>query len=105
MTIQINSDSSIVLDAAFSDLAESIVAGALERFAHQISRVEVHLSDTNKGKGGDQDKRCVLEARVSGREPVAVTGEAAELETALRAAAEKMERLLDHQLGRLEARR
>ena len=37
-------------------------------------RVEVHLSDENGKKQGEADKRCKLEARLSGLAPVGVTG-------------------------------
>lgn len=104
MKIQINSDSSIALDSKLSEFVESSIGAALERFATQISRVEVHLSDANAGKGGSDDKRCVVEARLAGRDPVAVTGEGPDLETAAREASHKMERMLDRQIGKLEAR-
>jgi len=36
---------------------ESSVQAALRRFAPQITRVEVHLSDENAQKGGGKDKQ------------------------------------------------
>lgn len=84
--------------------AEDIVNDTLGRFADRITRVEVHVSDENGAKGGDDDKRCTMEARVTGHQPVAVTHHAATLREAIGGAAEKLERSLDHTLGRLERR-
>ena len=56
------------------------VAAAVERIlghlAEHITRVEVHLSDENGKKGGSHDKRCMMEARLEGHQPIAVTHEA-----------------------------
>ncbi|MDP1650980.1 MAG: hypothetical protein Q8M01_22700 [Rubrivivax sp.] len=52
---------------------------ALARFSEHVTRVEVHLSDENSGKSGQFDQRCMLEARLEGRQPVAVTDQAASL--------------------------
>jgi ribosome-associated translation inhibitor RaiA len=105
MQILVNSDSSLAMDAALSGQLEATVAQRLERYASQITRVEVHVSDTNRDKGGLKDKRCVMEARVSNRAPEVVTAEAAEVEAAVRDASVKMERLLESLFGRLEDRR
>jgi ribosome-associated translation inhibitor RaiA len=77
----------------------------LERFSDQVTRVEVHLSDENSDKkSGGADIRCLLEARLAGRQPVAVTDEAATLEQAVDGAVRKMRRSLDSTLGRLQQR-
>src|SRR5690606_24651296 len=53
---------------------ESAVTAAVDRFAQQVTRVEAHLGDNNsRSKSGADDIRCMLEARVSGIKPVAVT--------------------------------
>jgi len=81
------------------------VEQAMERFSEHITRVEVHLSDENAGKSGQQDQRCMLEARLEGRQPVAVTDQAAMLEPAVHGAAQKLAHLLDSTLGRLRDHR
>ena len=83
--------------------AEEVVSDTLQRFADRITRVEVHVSDENAARGGD-DKRCTMEARLTGHQPVAVTHHAPTLREAIGGAAEKLERSLDHTLGRLERR-
>jgi hypothetical protein len=63
------------------------VEQALHRFASRLQRVEVHLGDTNAGKHGADDKRCMMEARPSGHPPVAVTHQADTLPLAISGAA------------------
>jgi len=104
MQVQVNSDNSVAVDVTLAAAVEGTVNGGLERFAGQISRVEVHLSDVNAEKSGNRDKRCLLEARIKGQDPVAVTDEAATAELAVQGATRKMNRLLDSRFGRLEAR-
>ena len=68
------------------------------------TRVEIHVSDENAAKGGDDDKRCTMEARITGHQPVAVTHHAGTLREAITGAAHKLQRSLDHTLGRLDRR-
>ena len=60
----------------------------------QITRVEVHFSDENGGKGGANDKRCVMEARLAGRKPIAVTDQADTFDEVIDGAAEKLKHAL-----------
>jgi hypothetical protein len=103
--IQVNSDSSLAVDAAFSAFIDSTVATSLSRFEGDVSRVEVHLSDVNSEKFGTHDKRCLMEARPTGQDPVVVTDEAATIEAAVRGATQKMVRLLTSRFGKRDARR
>jgi ribosome-associated translation inhibitor RaiA len=100
MQIQIHTDSNIEggenLIARFS----SVVEGALERFSDRITRVEIHLSDQNGDKSGQDDKRCMMEARLEGRQPITVTHQAASLDQAVDGAAHKLTRLIEGTLGR-----
>ncbi|WP_025761232.1 HPF/RaiA family ribosome-associated protein [Dyadobacter tibetensis] len=73
MTIQINTDKSLSVHAEYSDKLEGILSKELSRFADHITRLEVHLSDENGEKGGVKDKKCLLEARVKGRQPMVVS--------------------------------
>lgn len=105
MKIQLNTDAHILGTEALSARVSASVEQALDRFVDHITRVEVHLSDENGGKTGPHDQRCTLEARVQGRQPVAVTDHAATLDQAVQGAAQKLARLLDHTLGRLNEHR
>lgn len=44
--------------------------------------------------------RCMIEAHLEGRQPIAVTDQAATLDQAIDGAADKLARLIDHTLGR-----
>ncbi len=105
MKIQVNTDSSIAGHAARVDGVSRIVEHALARFSEHITRVEVHLSDENSAKTGPLDQRCLLEARLQGRQPVAVTEHAASQDQAVRGAVDKLTHLLDNMLGRALDRR
>jgi ribosomal subunit interface protein len=100
MKIQINTDNNIEGGEELTQQTQAVVESALERFAQQITRVEVHLSDENSSHKGGSDKRCVIEARLEGMQPVAVTDQAEHMEQAVNGAADKLEKLIDHALGR-----
>jgi hypothetical protein len=82
-----------------------IVEGTLGRFGEQLKSVEVFVSDENsREKQGDDDKRCVIEARLAGMQPIAVRTHAPTFEAAVADCTEKLERKLDRRLGRLDDR-
>jgi ribosome-associated translation inhibitor RaiA len=105
MKIQLNTDVNIEGSEALAAQVSATIEQALERFREHVTRVEVHLSDENGGKSGQQDQRCMLEARFEGRQPVAVTDHAATQGQAVHGAAQKLARLLDSTLGRLHDHR
>ena len=102
MTIQINSDNNITGTEGLSNFVESTVAETLKRFDNQITRVEVHLTDENSHKNGINDKRCMIEARVEGMQPIAVTAHGDTIHEALKGALGKLKSSLDTILGRLQ---
>ena len=95
MQIQINTDHNIHGYESAAATVRASVETALKRFNSQITRVEVHLSDENSDKNAHHDKRCMLEARLEGRPPVAVTHHAESLHKAVDGAAEKLTRKID----------
>ena len=101
MQVQTNTDRNIEGSVRLSLKVTTVVERALQRFSGRVSRVEVHLSDENSGKGGADDKRCVMEARLEGRPPAAVTHKAATLDQALDGAAVKLARSIGSTLARL----
>jgi len=101
MKVILNTDSNIQGDEALAGHVDGVVESVLGRFAPQMTRVEVHLSDVNGGKAGDQDKRCVMEARLEGRQPMSVDNDADTVRAAISGAAHKLKRALDSSLGRL----
>ena len=105
MQVILNTDHSLAATDELSARAEADVAAAIDRFSDRVTRVEVHLNDENSGKGGPADKRCMMEARVRGHPPLAVTASAETVDVAMAAAADKLNHALDSLLGRLEDRR
>jgi len=104
MQVQVHTDSSIHGSDALTQTVEAAVEDAVRRWTQRITRVEVHLSDVNRQKGGADDKRCVMEARVGGLQPVAVTHLAGTVPAAIEGAAEKLKKSLESTLGRLSDR-
>lgn len=105
MQIQINTDHNIQGHESPAASVQATIENALRRFSDHITRVEVHLGDENGDKHGRADKRCMMEARLEGHQPVAVTHHAATMGQAIDGAAEKMVRRLEHTLGRLHSHR
>jgi ribosome-associated translation inhibitor RaiA len=101
MQININTDKTIERHQGLDDHVESVVTAAVARFGEQITRVEVHLSDDNSQKSADGGNRCMLEARVTNYQPIAVSEHAATLHQAISGAADKLKRAVDSALGRL----
>jgi len=101
MQIQINTDRNIDGRDALAAHVSSEIEQALSRFSDHITRVEVHLSDENSDKkGGKDDLKCVIEARLEGRQPLAVRHQATTLEQAFSGAVDKITRLIESTLGR-----
>jgi hypothetical protein len=105
MQIQVNTDRHVQGDERLSEHVRSTLEDSLSRFADRITRVEVHLSDENSGvKGGDSDIRCLMEARLNGLKPTAVTEKSGTVAQAVAGAAEKLKRALESTVGRLADR-
>ena len=101
MQIKVNTDHNIGGHAALTDQVTGAVESALSRFSDHITRVEVHLSDENSAKSSQNDKRCLMEARLGGHQPIVVTCHAATLDQAIEGAAEKLARSIKSTTGRL----
>ena len=105
MLIQISTDRNIEGGDALAHQVETVVRNTLDRLSEQITRVTIHLSDENSDKkSGTADKRCLLEARPAGLQPISVSHQAATVEQAVDGAVEKLKRSLDSILGRLDGR-
>ena len=105
MEIQIITDHTIGAHQALRAEISEKVKEALRLFSSHITRVEVHLTDENGTKTGPNDKRCVMEARLEGRQPIAVTHDASSLNQAVDGAAGALARLIENTLGRLHDQR
>lgn len=101
MTIQINTDKNLRMHEAFETQLENLLSEELSRFSEHITRLEVHLSDENGSKEGPDDKRCLLETRLEGRQPIAVTAHGNTYEVSVNLAIDKLKAMLDTTIGRL----
>jgi ribosome-associated translation inhibitor RaiA len=103
MQVLVRTDNNIEGTAELTQQITTVVESAVARFGDRITRVEAYLSDQNSDKkDADDDKRCVLEARVAGIQPISVRESGATVEQAVDAAAEKLVHVLDRTLGKLD---
>ncbi|MEP7273763.1 MAG: HPF/RaiA family ribosome-associated protein [Acidobacteriota bacterium] len=103
MQIQVNTDNQIQGTEELTRQVETVVEGAVGRFGERITRVEVHLSDENSSsKSGFNDKRCLMEARLAGLQPISVSHQGASIEQVLDGAADKLEQMINRTIERLD---
>jgi ribosome-associated translation inhibitor RaiA len=105
MQVQFNTDESVEGREAMARHATEVVDRVLGRFSDHVTRVEIHVSDVNGEKGGQDDKRCLMEARIAGRQPVAVSEQAGSVHQAIDGATQKLRRSLDGILGKVADKR
>ena len=90
MEIHINTGNGMDNREDLERWADAEIRQSLARFAEDVRRVEVHLSDVNGAKGGATDKRCLIEAHIPQHAPVAVSHQAPSLDQAFRGAETKV---------------
>jgi len=103
MQIQLNTDHTIPGSENLAAQLDQSVRTALDRFADRVTRVEVHLTDLNGHKSGGDDKRCMMEARIAGRQPLSVSHDAPAVALAIDGAVTKMSRALERVFAKLDA--
>lgn len=101
MNIQFNTDKNIEGSERLTEYFSAFITKELSRFNGHITRLEVHLSDENSNKDGKNDKRCKLEAKLEGMQPIAVTNNADSIEQAVKGATDKLKASLDTVIGKL----
>jgi hypothetical protein len=104
MIVQVNTDRHIHSSLELQQDVTATVEAALSNYAGRITRIEIHLSDQNGKKGGENDLRCSMEARLEGLPPLGVNHEAAVLMDAVQGASDRLLHLIEHHLGRLQER-
>jgi ribosome-associated translation inhibitor RaiA len=90
-----------------SDALDAHVRTQVERdckhFLDRLTRIEVHVGDGNGGKHGKADKRCVLEARPRGMDPIAVTEDGDDLYLVVTEASRKLARAVGKRFEKADA--
>lgn len=102
MKIQINTDKTINGDESHQNSISSRIEDGLKRYDSYITRIEAHISDENGRKEGVNDIRCLLEARLEGKQPIAVSNQANTYFQAVAGAIDKMNISLETIVGRLQ---
>ena len=105
MQIQVNSSNHFESNARLDQWVRSTLQSSLERYEEDLTRIEVHLRDENGAKPGPHDKRCQMEARPKGHQPISVSHTATSLEQAVEGATTKLDHALDHLFGKLRSKR
>jgi len=100
MQIYVNSDNNIRVDTRVVSFVRTEAERALKPYTDKLTRVQVHLSDVNSHKFGTQDKRCVVEARPAGSQPLVVTAAAANVRSAVQGSLSKMQVALERHFER-----
>ena len=103
MHIQINTDRGSEGHEALAAHVSGVVEEALSQISAHVTRVEVHLADEDgvHHRVGLNDMRCVMEARIEGYHPLAVTAHADSLHKSVVSAADKLARVIESTLDRL----
>ena len=103
MQIQFNPDKTIEGHERMQNHFSEEISESFKRFEDKITRVEVHVGDENNEKFGEDDKRCLIEVRLAGKTPIAVTNHANTIEKAISGATDKMKKLLTTTFEKLKA--
>lgn len=105
MQIQVNTNNQIDANDEFIAQVQEHLQDKMRRFQSRLTRLEVHFTDENSSvKQGDNDKRCQIEARVNGMQPISVSAHEAGVFQSLVHATRKLQSALDSTLGKLDDR-
>lgn len=100
MQLLVETDKNIALTDDLRGRLERKLESAAGQYQDRITRIQVFLTDVNNEKGGINDKRCVIEARPAGLDPIAVHHHASTVELAIDGAVARLGSLLDSRFGR-----
>lgn len=95
MLIEFNTDKNIEGGQRLADYFTKTLQEDLDRYDNMITRLVVHLADENAAKKSENDKKCLLEARIKNAQPVAVTEYADTIQKAVKGATEKLASVLE----------
>ncbi len=101
MLVHVSTNNHLAGESQLADKVAENVKDKLKRFEGQITRIEVFIHDDNAEKSGAADKRCIMEARVAGIDPIAVSHQAPEVSDAVKGSIDKLMKSLDRTLEKL----
>jgi ribosomal subunit interface protein len=103
MTIQVNTDNHIDGKENFTSYIKDLFSEKLKRFDSHLTRIEVHLSDENAGRGGSDDKKCNVEARIESHEPIFASATSNEMHIAINDALHKIKSGIERTLDKIKS--
>jgi ribosome-associated translation inhibitor RaiA len=103
MEIQINSDNNTRISEEYNLQLKELLSTKLRRYDKYLTRIELYLSDVNGSKSGIDDKKCLIEARIKGKDPIAATTIEENYDKAIALSLEKLKSSLNSTLGKLKA--
>ncbi len=105
MIVQINTGNSVEGSAAMDASLEKLVRDRLSRFEDRLTRIEVHITDENGARDVGDDKKCVVEVRPTGLDPVKTTDHAPTIHQAASGALAKAMTAIDRAYGKRTSRK
>jgi hypothetical protein len=105
MDVQINTANNVSGTASWISDVEMVVRTRLARYEDRLTRVEVHVVDESSPPTSGPDKRCAIEARPAGHDPVTVTETADTIDRAAAGALTKLTSALERTFGRTTSRK
>lgn len=103
MIIQVNTDNHIEGKEGMNTYINNLFNEKLARFDAHLTRIEVHLSDENgSGKAGSDDKKCNIEARLEGLDPIFASAQSDDISKAIHTALGKIKNGIEHHLDKVK---
>ena len=102
MNIEIRTDKNIQNSDRLIGYVRAELNEEFQRHSERITHFSVHLSDENGAKGGDDDLKCMIEARPAGLKPVVVNHRGHNVDTAIAGAIDRLKRSLEHVIEKTE---
>ena len=102
MNIEIRTDKNIQNSDRLIGYVRAELNAEFQRHSERITHFSVHLSDENGAKGGDDDIKCMIEARPAGLKPVVVNHRGHNVDTAISGAIDRLKRSLEHVIEKTE---
>jgi ribosome-associated translation inhibitor RaiA len=96
MNIELRTDKNIQNSDRLITYVRAELNQEFQRHSEKITHFSVHLSDENGDKGGDDDIKCMIEARPAGLKPVVVNYRGHNVDTAIHGAIDRLKRSLEH---------
>lgn len=105
MQVQFNSDNQVEGDTDMAARVEEIARARVSRIEQHLTRMEIHVGDVDGPRNGVEGKRCAIEVRPAGMSPISATDHAANVESAVAGAADRILAAYDRQVGKRTSRK